>query len=48
MEATFRNVLDTVPTTFKAQAAQAIKAGFNNLNKKLKGKLGAQLLLRSY
>ncbi|RMZ67660.1 Dynamin GTPase domain [Pyrenophora seminiperda CCB06] len=37
MDDTFRNTLDTVPTKFKAQAAQSIKTGFNILNKKLKG-----------
>ncbi|KNG49840.1 gtpase domain-containing protein [Stemphylium lycopersici] len=36
MENAFRTVIDIAPAAFKAQAAQAIKSGFNELNRKLK------------
>jgi len=33
----FRDLLDAAPASFKAQTAQTIKAGINDLNKQLKG-----------
>jgi hypothetical protein len=48
IDAAFRNALDTAPTAFKAQAAQKIKAGINNLNRLLKGRLNESLVLLPY
>ena len=38
IEQAFRSVLDEAPKNFQAQAAQAIKNGFGELNSTLKGK----------
>lgn len=44
----FRDLLDAAPASFKAQTAQTIKAGINDLNKQLKGEFADPSVSFSY